>query len=103
MENLLTGTVQAGARGALSQGSGVLLFFPLTHNLLAAEPLAHGLLVACSDPLIHLEAKGLVVRTSPTGGGGELHKWRRKHLVPLVLRHPKLIMAQQERPHLFTQ
>lgn len=58
VENLLAGAVQAGAGGALGQGCGVLLFLPLTHNLLAAEPLAHGLLVARSDPLIHLQVKG---------------------------------------------
>lgn len=58
VDNLLTGTVHARTRGALGQGCGVLLFLPLTHNLLTAEPLAHGLLVARSDLFIHLEVRG---------------------------------------------
>lgn len=45
----------------------MLLFLPLTHNLLAAEPLLHGLLVAQSGLVVHLRAStagsGLGLRT----------------------------------------
>lgn len=57
-DHLLARTVHACTRGALCQCCDVLLFLPLTNNLLAAEPLAHGLLVAPSDLLVHLEPRG---------------------------------------------
>lgn len=57
-DHLLTGTVHACTRGALCQCCDVLLLLPLTDNLLAAEPLAHGLLVARSHLLVHLQVRG---------------------------------------------
>lgn len=47
--------VHADHRRALGQGHGVLLFFPLPHDGLAAQPLAHRLLVARSYLLVYLQ------------------------------------------------
>lgn len=68
-DHLLTRTVHACTRGALCQRCDVLFFLPLTNYLLAAEPLAHGLLVARSDLFVHLEVGGSKVRSSAGGAG----------------------------------
>lgn len=45
----------AGTRRTFSQRSGVLFLLTLSHDGLASQPLAHGLLVTGSDLLIHLQ------------------------------------------------
>jgi len=54
MDHPLSGTVHARPRRALCQCDSVLLFLSLADDLLTAQPLTHGLLVAHSDLFIHL-------------------------------------------------
>lgn len=69
MLNLLTVTVHACTWGALRQSRSVLLLLSLADNLLTAEPLPHGLLVAHSDLIIHLHEK--------VKDEGSVFRWKR--------------------------
>lgn len=109
MDHLLAGAVHTGPRGTLSQGCSVLLLLPLADDLLAAQPLAHGLLIAHSDLLIHLEGE-VSVQRSEARAQVRRRRFKSKsravemtNLLPLRFRHSKLVMAQEVRPHLLTQ